>query len=160
MNAMSRAQYLVPWPNERRLVMKRVILGLVFACAALLSGCNEHGYKEAEAIMEEVLECYSDLRVAFAGVQSPSSARTAAPRINAICDRLEQLSERADKVVFGKRGQKKIEAKYYQKFDELYDKVQETAERADENAGDEPTFARARARLDRVESRMVFLGLD
>jgi hypothetical protein len=129
----------------RRFFSAGVGLLLVFA----VSGCG--GPAKHEAVIKAMLEQMNALGDALDSVKDRASAKTAAVKINAICDRMKELGKDAEKLPkLTKADHDKLEKKYGPELEKVVKRVQSVAFQAGANCGGEPDFLKAAMRLQDV----------
>jgi hypothetical protein len=139
--------------------MRRFVPAVVglFVLSAV-SGCGS-AYSKNEAVAQDMVKALSDLADALESVKDRESAKAAAVKINEICDRLEELGKKAEKLPkLTKADNDKLEKKFEPELRKLSDRVQKAGLQAGRNSQGEPSLQKAALRMMDVGKALQKLG--
>jgi len=135
-----------------------LVLGAIIALAIALwpSGSN---YSKHEAAAQEVIQLMRELAEALESVRDPASARTAAAKIEQICDRIEKLEQKLKSLPkITQAEDKRLKNKFEPELNQVAKRAENSAFQAGVNSGGEPSFVAALRRLERLGNRLQRLG--
>jgi hypothetical protein len=134
--------------------MKRVALALAALTMATFAGCWTANDKEADRLTDEMVGALKELLAALESVQDAETAKAAAVRINAVCDRLEKVAQEGKDLTISKSKEKELEDRINQELKSLESRMEQAGMQAALKCGDEPTFMAAIQRLQVVGQAM------
>ena len=123
--------------------MKTVVAG--FLCALVLvsgSGCSGN-YSKAEDATKEMLGLLNDISATLESVKDRESARAAAPKLESLVDRTQEVQNRALAIKGTKADQERLEKAYKAKVEEAKNRLKNAVMSAVAKAGAEPSFTAA-----------------
>jgi hypothetical protein len=125
-------------------------VGVYFAVHALVGAYGKH-----EAAAKETISVFTELADALESVKDPRSALAAAPRIERVCDRMEQLEATIKNLPkLSREDDEKLVQKYKPEMTKLNERILRVAVEAGVNSQAEPTFMSALLRLKNVEEKL------
>jgi DNA repair exonuclease SbcCD ATPase subunit len=132
--------------------MKRSLTLLpIFLVLATLSGCGSN-YNKRELALDETLTTMQELAAVLDTVNDEPSAKAAAPKIEQIADRLQNLAEQFESLpTLTKAEHDKLEAQFNDQFDALREQFAPNKERLSKlyktTSQDESALKKAMERL-------------
>jgi len=112
-----------------------------------------------EKVMEEMLGLMKELLQAFESVKDRATAKTAAGRINKVCDGLEAVAKRAKDLPNPPPDvEDRLKKKYEPELKKLAEQMGQVAFKAGQASGGEPSFLEAAQRLAKVGEALQSLG--
>lgn len=131
------------------------VLFPAFAPAAV----DQANYEKHEKVVKDLLAALTDLADALESVKDTSTAKTAAGKIENVCDRFEKLAEEAKKLAkLEAEEDKKLQATYLPQLQKQSERLQNVALQANVNSGGETTFVKALKRLEQVSKKLESIG--
>jgi hypothetical protein len=125
-------------------------VGIYFGVSALGGA-----YGKNEAAAKETISALTELADALESVKDPPSARLAAARIEAVCDRMEQLASRIKGLPkLSPEDDKKLEQQYKAEITRINERIVKVAFQAGVNSQAEPAFMSAANRLKTVGEKL------
>jgi predicted Zn finger-like uncharacterized protein len=125
-------------------------VGIYFAVHALADS-----YGKNEAAAKETISVLNELADALESVKDPPSARLAAARIEAVCDRMEQLATRIKGLPkLSPEDDKKLEQQFKAEITRINERIVKVAFQAGVNSKAEPAFMSAANRLKTVGEKL------
>jgi len=138
--------------------MKRsIFLGLGLVVAFSATGCGDTS--KHEAVMKEMIGALNEFADALESVKDQQSAKAAAVKINKICDKLTDITNRAKALPKVTQSQNDaLEKKFKPDLEKASARIQAVAFQAGANSGGDPDFIAALKRLEEVGKAMMALG--
>jgi hypothetical protein len=132
-----------------------LVVGIVFA----VRNSTGSAYARHEKVAEELTDQTEELASAMESVRDQESARAAAIRINAICDKLDALATRAKELPkITKREDEKLREKYFPRLEAASARVKMVALNARQIGARNPSFVAALKRLEQTGRRLQQSG--
>lgn len=129
-----------------------IVIGAIVAVARGASSYSKH-----EAVADEMMVLLEDFVVILEGIDSPESARLAAPKIDALTNRMQELADRAKKLPkISRRENDRLKRKIERKTKELEPRSRKAATNAASKARGEPNFMASMKKLMRVSNSLRF----
>lgn len=136
----------------------QVVSLLACMCAPRL-GAAPTDFDDHDKFVRGVLDAVGELSTTFSSVKDRDTARTAAPRIEAVCDRIEKLTKDAEKLpALTPADRRKLAEKHQKELDRLAKSVQTAAFEAGVKAQNEESFFRAVKRIQEVAKELKKIG--
>jgi hypothetical protein len=140
--------------------MKRSILlglALVLAVPATSHGADTDKH---EALIKDMIKGLDDLGDALESVKDKDTAKTAAVKINKVCDRMTEIGKKAqDLPKLSKDEDAALEKKYKPQLEKVAARIQKVAFAAGMASGGEPDFIKSCMRLEEVGKNLQKVGL-
>ena len=141
--------------------MKRIALLGLGLCLALppAARADQANYDKHVTLFKDMIKALSDLADALESVKDKDTAKSAAPKIDKVCDRLEALGKQAEKLPKLEGDEdKKLEKQFKESLTKQVTRLQKVAFQAGMNSGGEPTFVKSIMRLQTVGEALNKLG--
>jgi hypothetical protein len=129
------------------------VVGLVVVLIFALGG-SAH-----ESVIRGVISCMSDLADALESVKDKDSAKAAAPKINKICDRMEELAKKGKSLGEPPTAEaERLEKKYKPELEKQMKRLVAAQMKVALAGGNDPDFQKAIQRLASVGASMGRIG--
>jgi hypothetical protein len=147
--------------------MKRAILssfGLVPLCAVLLlpapaAKAADDNYAKNEAVAKEMIKAMNDLADAFESVKDKNTAKAAAPKINAVCDKMVDIGKKAETLPkLSQAEDEKLKKALEPELKKATERFTKVVPQAVTNSGNDPDFIASLKRLEEVGKALSKLG--
>ena len=120
---------------------------------------SKDAYQENEAAAKEMVACLEELASTMESVKDRNTAKTGAERINRICDRLEKLGDRSQKLPKLTREQdERLKRDVMPRIETLNRRLAQVGFQAGLASQGEPAFLAAAMRLQQVGQKLQRLG--
>jgi hypothetical protein len=136
--------------------------GGVTVLISLLSkgGGASSAYGQNEAVAKELVQALTDMAEALESVKDANSAKTAAGKLNTICDRVEGLAKRAKELPkLTQAEDKRLKDQYEPQMRTLAGRMQNAGFEAGRRCGGEPSFLEAAKRRERLGKDLQRMGI-
>ncbi len=131
--------------------------GVGIGVAVMLSG--KDAYKENEAAAKEAIACLEELATTMESVRDRNTAKAGAQRIHGICDRLERLGARIDKLPkLTPEQDARLKRDTAPQIEAINQRLKRVAFQAGVASQGEPSFLAAALRLQQVGQKLQRLG--
>jgi hypothetical protein len=112
-----------------------------------------------EVVIKGMVEQLHVLADAFESVKDKDTAKTAAGKINKVCERLSELAKQVKKLPkLTQEEDKRFQKKYEPELAKASRRLQQVAVQAGTNSGGEPEFLKSLGRLQEVGKALQSLG--
>jgi len=120
---------------------------------------RKDSYKQNADAAKEVVACMEELASAMESVKDRDTAKQAAPRINKVCDRMENLAGRIEKLPkLTKAEDERLTKEFQPQFAAVNQRIMRIAFQAGRASQAEPSFMAAAQRLQQLDNRMKQWG--